>query len=424
MSQPNPFIPSLEAIEHQDQAFFKELAAAFRPMCLNKLKVSDIELHSDSLAKIQRLLKARMNIQVNLKIEPTSIPNAWVFPPMLSKNHSMYQDWLKDWLTNEDGLKALKAANDKKALATLDRKKVWVTGFFASTAHEVRVTLGILNMCSGEEVAAIFLHEIGHLWSYFEFLTLTAKTNAALRTVRKEFLQCEDAEQKVALVSSANSTYGFSDAEISKLRKELSVENVEVAVLNSIVRESYSELGFSLYDQRAWEFSSDQFSTRMGGGAYVVAGLDKMHREFSDPSYQSLYAHTVSMGIKTALFISLSVASVGLFPLLVFLMGDPFCEGETYDRPGERFTRVRHEMIAALRNPSVSKEMSQRMIEDIRTIDSTLKDIVDRHGLRYYLWAAISPGARRRRNQVKVEQALERLANNDLYIAAADLKHR
>lgn len=424
MSQPNPFIPSLEAIEHQDQAFFKELAAAFRPMCLNKLQVSDIEFHSDSLTKIQRLLKARTNIQINLKIEPTSTPNAWVFPPMLSKNHSMYQDWLKDWLTNEDGAKAIKAANDKKARASLDRKKVWVTGFFSAMTYEVCVTRGILNMCSGEEVAAIFLHEIGHLWSYFEFLTLTAKTNAALRTVRKEFLQCEDSEQKVALVSSVNSTYGFSQAEIDRLRKELSVENVEIAVLNSMVRESYSELGFSLYDQRAWEFSSDQFSTRMGGGAYVVSGLDKMHREFGDPAYLSLFAHTVNMSIKVVLSIYLSVATVGLFPLILMLMGDPFCEGETYDRPGERFTRVRHEMIAALRNPSVSKEMAQRMIEDIRGIDATLKDIVDRHGARYYFWAAISPGARRRRNQVKVEQALERLANNDLYIAAADLKHR
>jgi hypothetical protein len=411
----------LEAIAHQDAAFFKELAAAFRPICLNRLSGSDLELHNDVSAKVARLLKQRTNITITLNLNKDRGPNAWVYPPQLNRNHSLYQDGMKHYITNIDGLKHLNKAADKMLQGTLDHNKVWVTGIFSEISCPVDVTLGLLNMATAEEVAAIFLHEIGHVWSYFELLTLAAKTNLALRTVRQEFLNA-DAETKIVIVRESASALGFTAEEIEAIQKSKSVDRVEVAVINSQVRASYSELGFSLYDQRGWEFASDQFSTRMGGGAHVVTGLDKMHRKYGDPVYRSLFTHVVGNVIETFSFILLSVGTAGLFPLLMLVIGDPFCQGEIYDRPKERFTRVKHELIAYLRNSSTDKTRVAEVLNDLATIDKALSKMQDRYGVGYYFWALISPAGRRNRNNVAVQQALEVLANNELYVAAAQLR--
>src|SRR5574343_951224 len=211
-----------EAIRHKEDKFCKEWAALFRPLCLNNLSKDDIDSHSDTLSSIEVALKKRTNISISLKIESSRMPNAWVYPPNLSKNHVFYQDRLKEYYTNADGIKSIKQSADKRARASLDRKRVWVDGFFATLKHEVAVTLGLCNMCSAEEVAAVFLHEIGHVWSYYELLSLTAKTNAALRTVRKEFLKCETQEQKTELVMESTSTFGFSAKEIELLKNKAS----------------------------------------------------------------------------------------------------------------------------------------------------------------------------------------------------------
>ncbi len=411
----------LEAIAHQDTAFFKELAAAFRPICLNRLSASDLEMHSDVCAKVAFLLKKRTNITITLILGKDRGPNAWVFPPQITRNHALYQDWTKNYITNIDGLKHLNKATDKMLHGTLDHNKVLVSGIFAEISCPVTVTLGLLNMATAEEVAAIFLHEIGHIWSYFELLTLTAKTNLALRTVRQEFLNAPD-ETKIAIVRQSASALGFTDAEIDAIQKSKALDKIEVAVINSQVRASYSELGFSLYDQRGWEFASDQFSTRMGGGAHIVTGLDKMGRRYDDPVYQSLFAHVVSNVCGIFGYLVLSVATFGLVPLLSLLLGDPFCDGEIYDRPKERFTRVKHELIAYLRKTDADKARVAEVLNDLATIDKALSKMQDRYGVSHYVWAWLSPSGRRNRNNVAVQQALEVLANNELYVAAAQLR--
>ena len=411
----------LEAIAHQDTAFFKELAAAFRPVCLNRLSSNDLEMHSEVCAQVAYLLKKRTNITITLNLNKDRSPNAWVYPPQLSRNHSLYQDWMKSYITNIDGLKYLNKTTDKMLHGTLDHNKVWVTGLFSEISCPVDVTLGLLNLATAEEVAAIFLHEIGHVWSYFELLTLTAKTNLALRTVRQEFLNAPE-ETKMVVVRESASALGFTAEEIDAIVKTKSVDRVDVAVINSQVRASYSELGFSLYDQRGWEFASDQFSTRMGGGAHVVTGLDKMHRKYGDPVYSSLFTHVVSNIVDVLGYLVISACTFGLVPLLSLVLGDPFCQGEIYDRPKERFTRVKHELIAYLRNSNADKARVTEVLSDLAIIEKALSKMQDRYGVGHYFWALISPAGRRNRNNVAVQQALEVLANNELYVAAAQIK--
>lgn len=422
----------LEAIAHQDNAFFTELSNLFRPLCLNNMAVSDVDLHVSDCTAIERLIKQRTNISIELRIDKNIIPNAYVMPPSLNKNHIFYQEWAKPYYTNIDSLKILNKLSEKTLNATINRQKVWVTGFFEQLVHKTRITVGMLNLGQAEECAAIILHELGHVWSYYELLSLTAKTNIALRTVKREFLNAEEAESKIQVVRVAQGALGVTQAEVDEIVRTGSVDRLEIAIINSQARSSYSELGFSVYDQRGWEFASDQFAARMGGGRYVVSGLHSIQLKYREYNQQSYFAHVATNVMKSFALVAGSVLTLGLIPLLMFLMGDPFSlevrhdgvdmQPRTYDSPKERFTRVKHELIAALRDVKISKERTEELVKDIQFIESVVNSITERPSFTVSLWALFSVSGRNARNNVKVQQALEVLANNEMYVAAAQLR--
>ncbi len=433
MTKFNSNVLGLEAIAHQDTAFFKQLSDLFRPLCLNRMSANDVDLHVRECNAIEKLIKQRTNISIEFKIERSEIPNAYVMPPSLNKSHIFYQDWAKPYYSNIDSLKLLNTLSEKFLQGTLNREKVWVTGFFEQLIHRTRITHTMLNEAQAEECAAILLHELGHVWSYYELLSLTAKTNIALRTVKHEFLNTTDNESKIIVVRAAQNSLGITEPEIQEILKTGSVNRLEIAVINSQARESYSELGFSLYDQRGWEFASDQFSARMGGGRYVVSGLHAIQSKYREYNNQSYFAHVTTNVLKAFGLIIGSILSLGMVPLMMFLMGDPYSmepihpevsgmQAKTYDSPKERFTRIKHELIAALRNLKISKERTEELVKDIQYIESVVNSIVERPSFTISLWALFSVTGKNKRNNVKIQQALEVLANNDLYVAAAQLR--
>ena len=110
------------------------------------------------------------------------------------------------------------------------------------------------------------------------------------------------------------------------------------------------------------------------------------------------------------------------FPLLsiLFIVVDS-ASGGTYDLPVARFKRVRDQAIQYLKDTSISKEDKTRVLDDIAAIDSILKGMNERKQLATIIHEFCSKRTRDERTYRKLQQDLEHIAMNDLFVKSAQL---
>jgi hypothetical protein len=162
-----------------------------------------------------------------------------------------------------------------------------------------------------------------------------------------------------------------------------------------------------------WEALADQYATRMGAGRDVATGLAKLYRGGFNISFRSLPMYLAMEAFKL-----IAIVNPVIFLALV-LLDSP---SELYDTPGDRFKRIRNQVAENLREPDLSKDDIARLNEDLRVLDDMIKTVNDRRQLINVIWDTVSPQSRKDRNQRLLQQNLEELAANDLFIAAVNLK--
>lgn len=418
--------PALESVQHQtNPVLFKALALEFNSILqLQKPSVKDVE----SLP-ISDIVFKHTGMRIEFKCEPVLCFNAYVIPPEISQNHVLLIDWLKQWYSNDTSLKALRTLKSKKLEASIDRKNGRVSGFFSELPVVVALNLGcfytILNITmTGEEIAAILLHELGHLFGWYELLANQVTTNQALRAVKETFLNSNDKTLRVEILKEVDAAIGtrITDKDISAdtIKDESSLYAV---LLKAQVEKSRSELGSTIYDQRGFEYLADQFATRLGAGVHLATGLDKLYRSGWHPSYRAMFTFLITELISFTGFLVMSAVTWGMWPLLALLLGDPVANGETeqYDRPGERFARIRRELVDSLKKSTLPKEMKLKILSEIETLKKIEASVTDRWGWGAKLYGFIFPSARKARNKIAQQQLLEDLSNNALYASAARL---
>jgi len=94
----------------------------------------------------------------------------------------------------------------------------------------------------------------------------------------------------------------------------------------------------------------------------------------------------------------------------------------TQDTPEARFKRVRNQIVENIKNNTLSKNDVEKLNDDIKIIDSILKDVHDRRQFFGVIWDALNVFNYKQLNQKKLQQELEAIAANDLFIKAAEFK--
>ena len=94
---------------------------------------------------------------------------------------------------------------DKRSIiGTVDRETSTVGKDFTDLVMCIQVTKGLFLTNAGvgisdftpEEIAAIILHEVGHIFTYFEYMGEVVTTNYVLQHVSKSIMETRDIEQK------------------------------------------------------------------------------------------------------------------------------------------------------------------------------------------------------------------------------------
>ena len=407
---------SMEAVAFQaSPTLFNELT-----ICIGELrKLASPTTKDFKKTNFAKLIKDELNLIVNPLIDDASYPNAYVCPPALDKNHPLVPTMYRWDKGSADGLAGI-SANGGAMVGTVDLRNGRVSGALATVECDLYLTLGLLTdtRFSDGEVAAIALHEVGHIETYLEFIAHTVTTNYILSAVAKEWARSDSQVKRIQIVKDAERALQLESSS-DTLADSSDVTVVQTVLLSKAINQSRSELGSCLYDMRAWEQLSDQFATRFGAGRDLATGLDKIHRWSGSSSYYSTPFFVFMEAIKFACW--LATIFIGMIPIsAMILMYNPSIK--VYDEPGERISRIRMQLVEALKNQSISKSFRDSLLADLEAIDALIEPINDRRGLLELFWTTVIPGGRNQYNQTVFQQELEKLALNDLFATAAKLK--
>lgn len=424
---------SLEAIAFQhDRLLLKELTAIMVSYRAKQLSLKQAKIALDEA------MASHTNILVDITIEDDSDPNACVYLPALSPDHPFYHEYDKsirkdhyDFFT-KDGSELLKKKLNTVGWVDLNSGKVH--GSFAKIPVRMYINTGLFDAVdfTEEEVSSVILHELGHAFTTFEYLADSIVVNFQLASLVKELTHQPSIPRRIEIINNAKAGMGINDVNAEEAAYASEAVLVTLLLNGKVNNLKYGSKAKS-YSQTGCESVADQFTTRHGGGRAIVTALDKMHLKYG----ASFERRTEGQRLKDAIFhILIGVLSVvfaisGVFLLMVvgwmFFLGiimTIFTDPSTgrYDREGDRYKRIRNDLVVALKNTKLSRTHREDILNDIKIIDG----ITGQMSPYFTVWEKLSlkifSSHREELNQKQIEKELEYLASNDLFVKAAQFQ--
>jgi len=426
---------STEAIAFQNPVAFKELELALRDIMFQSGSAFDSQKRKNE-ELLEAIVRNRFNVNVSFEFGEDG-PSMIIFDEyhngVLVRND--YREWYaaqlnftKRFIGGSGGIKAGVNINTAKCsglfselpftvyLPIWQLKQGWTS--------EDGWRLASKDRLSSEEMAAIALHEIGHYFTYCENFVRTVTTNMALTALTKELDGAYSVGQREVIIGKCAADLRLKDIDIKALASTDKRSIVEAALVTEVAELSRSELGISIYDTTASEFLADQFTVRHGGGVHLASGLNKLANLFGgELAHMSQGWYMFSQTISIA-FMFIPPFCIFMIPLNIIgiLLGGLGDDGDnTYDTPEVRFARIKQDMTQRLKNRMLSKDEKKRIIADIAEMEKMMSKIKDKRDWREYIATTIIPVYRRYRKTKMLQQQLETLASNPLFVRSAEL---
>lgn len=414
---------SIEAISFQDGGFFRELTEAFEEV-FKVVESGKRDAQSINKAikdcKFEVVVKKHTNITLKPVIHNEQVLDAYVYPPRIDVNNPLVYDWWKPYLNNKDGLDVIRKAKSPLTF-TIDSGKARVSGYLADIKLSTGIYTGLFTdkVIRAEHVAAIMLHEIGHIFTYFEVLGQQFRTNAIMDGVQKAFFGTQDHKERKVVLDEYSKVTGQKLIDSDKLVTINDKEKLTTILLTTQYLEVRNISGSYAYDIRASEQLADDFVSRQGGGRALAIAMDRIHTFYGSSEKRAKALHwTLEIIHTVGLLATFSIPPLGvLFTMAAILGSDP--DNKIYDDPKERIGNMRRQAIEGLKQARNSEE-KQRFLDDIKEIthiESTYNE--GNKPLFEYLWRWMSPKRSNSWNQLLFQKGLEELASNKIYVSAA-----
>lgn len=401
-----------ESIAFQNTTFFDELTLAFDEV--KNLKETDVG-DSEPIYRISKIIKNHTNLNITIDADNDYPPCIDI--PNIDRNNPLINAARRAIVNSTDGLTMIESSNEVLH-GTVNIKTAKVSGVFSDIKAKMYLGKAFIqgNKYSSQELAAITLHEVGHLFTYFEFITRTVRTNQVLAGLSKILDGSENQEKREVALLSAKKALKLDKLDLSQL-KDVNTKTTQVVLIDALVKETRTELGYNLFAESSWEYLCDQFSARHGAGVHLATALSKIYKSQYNISYRSLAVYLAVEMIKVILIANLAFLSI-LF-LVVMLDSQ---DGGGYDLPSARLKRIRDQATQYLKNKQISDVERRRILDEIESIDKLLAEMTNRKQLFTYIHEFFSKRTRDERAYRKLQYELEDIAMNDLYVKAAEFK--
>ncbi len=455
---------SLETIDFQKDNFGNEIEAILaeiRTGITNKEFNSNKAIFESKLVKqLDSLINKRTGLKV--KFEPSfNCPGAILVMPI--NDHSIL---LPEDFRGHDLIRKTKEAIDTKnnEVGYIDLKKAKVSGIFSKYTHSIYMdfyfnmtTIGL----SPGEVAAIVLHEVGHAFSWYEYSNRLESTNQVMQNVLEELGKKDKNLEYV--YRELEDGLSMSKEEIDSLLASESSVIFGYKFFTAVTNKVVSQLPNDKYDETSSEQLADQFCNRFGYGRELVSGLAKINKEhggeMSSAAEYGSFLKTVFLTMLIASFFSALFSSGGLIAAilstviiptsmvvgvilnpaaLLFTLAYMFIililtkvtirvisnnHHTSYDELVDRYKRIRSDMISLLKNVALTDKDRDTVIFSIDSIDKMIEYGKEHKNTIIKISESIADVFNYKdKADIKIQQLLEELAANDLFLKSAKLK--
>lgn len=440
---------AFEAIDFQkDTSLFDKLN-----VCFGRIKGTNHPNEREEILKeAEGYIFRRTGLRINIIIDPRNIENAYASIPPLTKDHPLWNDAYRSRLRD---IPIVDISEEKIMDGTIDLKNSRVSGYFSKVEVKIVMFSGFLSSrYIVEEFTAVFLHELGHVFTFFEMVGKLAVTNMVLQETANTFSKNNDKVIRIRLLTDIEKRFGHKFESKDELAETGNTEAAVMIVNAAAMDWVRSELGYKYYDGRAAEFMADQFATRHGAGRHLITGLDKAHRgpyggkgEYMTTSKVvtsnliSFLSAMVTVGFSFAGG-ALKITSIGLslnpitilgnlifsicfrtVLLMVVNAGDESKRRYHYDGPEARYKAIRRELVTALKDPSVDKQFAIEQLKSIEIIDEYVANLGKIGKVTDQLAGFMYDYLNGSYKELKFQRQYEELANNELFVRAAQLKN-
>lgn len=430
----NP-IYSPESISFQNNSFHKELTAIIDEH-RNKNSIQD---HNDFEIALNKCIKERTNISFDIHVGDYMMSTE---PPNIDKNSPLMEGYgWKNMSLSKQSLADIRASKDKELKAYLDPNTSFVNGYFSkldpirmyfngsmfygNKSLSYKLTDG-REYTSGE-LAAIVLHEVGHIWAFFDFMVRFRTTNQVLATMVRQLDGTEDFGQREIIIRETNDLLQLQNVDSEDLSRKNNT-TIYTVIVSNIARLNKSQSGNPGYDINSFEALADQFAARHGASRDLVTALDKLHQ---GSIYRRGWVGYMFMELLKLIFGGLGIYAAftgaigtGAYLFLVTL-SLIFVDShhDWYDKTGYRFKRIRNDLVQELKDPNTSKEDSARIRQDIEMIDDVNEKYKDHTQLVGLIYDYLIPSGVNKRKDIEFQQRLEEMSANKLFVYANQFKH-
>lgn len=441
---------SNEAIDHQKDNFIGVLTNLFaelkQDIKAGGLKDTQIE---KTVTAIQNAVHKRIGIPLSLTLTSDKTINGSVEIIALDGINTLDDNasgFVKDiWkyrLTDRRTVEIVKkiiSGQYGEPTGSLDYKRAKVGGIFSKITAKMRITVSTILNLDPNHVASILLHELGHVWTYYEHLGRAMYRNMIITNTIQEILSIKGEEERFKFVLDKNNLWDF-DMDEDMIRKvaKLDDDKYTKVVLGATSRYFARDVGFVMYDYNSSEVIADQFMARFGGTLppyfFDYSSQDYftyLENEFRARNIRLLIGSLTTMVLSfftagIAAFVGFIVTAFSIYDysrLKPTITGGLFLNGDTYDVGVDRYKRVRNEMVSrlkAIKDPTIQKAALQT-IKDLDQIIAKYPEPKDSFGekiIQFFYSSYKDEKAKR-----LLQQTIEELLANDLFVTATQFKY-
>ena len=413
----NKFGISLESIAMQSGDFFRMLVENIE-FLRNDGRYTTATIKESGIMETIRL---QTGLNVDVIVRKDNGLGAYVLLPNVDKNHPFIRSEFRQFLNNDVGVSAL-SFKDAAPKGTVNTQTGKVTGWFSEVRTQMVLTYGLLTAkgFSAEEVAAVVLHELGHLFTYFLHLGSTVISNLAVSATARKIVEAQDYGEREYILTEAERTLGIeipNKEALAKITSDKEANGVQTVMLTSLVEKARFETGFNIYEVRSCEQIADQFAVKHGAGANLASALDKIYRQYGHSSYRNRMLHVMLEIAKFTLFV------VGLWigmviPLLLYIIHyNPLLK--EYDDPKQRFEFIISTLTEDIKKRDLPEERRKQLIHDIEVVKNISENATDKRTINQIFWQYCRGEGSQAVKQEKLAKAIQEFTSNALFVSAS-----
>jgi hypothetical protein len=409
-------IMSLESIGFQSTDFLESLVKTIEPIRKLDTRLKDKEyFNSKEVTALSSCVEKYTNIKVNFG--PCSF-GAMVYLPKVYNSNVLINNDIKelsqllDIDCEEAILKIGKFSKDKILKGSVDLKNAKVDGVFKEIQSDIFFDRKIMSEGSKlttYELAAILIHEIGHIFTHLEYVTRSVTTNQSLSMLLKCLDKNITLDKKEIVFNTLIGEKNNNKEAVKLAMNAKSKQEVTIITLQQDIELSKSELGVSVYDYTSSEYLADQFAARFGASRYVVTALNKLNNNIR---VLPLVINVVDI------LVAYLVPFYTMVILLKILSSD---NKNIYDDEKSRYVRLKLQNIERLKDLKLPDELKNYFLDQNKEIDLIINNLNEYKDLYSVLAYWIKPGFRKEKDFEDLQKDLEKLSNNNLFEKAAQL---